>query len=127
MTKESKYAAVKKCLSVINNFFQQILNSSSAQIQILLAACQMFAMVKTSDNGTGWKSELTPFLDHLTAQKIKFSSKNLFSKCDQIPSFLQIWSHLLRNSFMENFIFSAMSSSHKTIHYQNASIEIKLP
>ena len=29
-----------------------------------------------------------------TAQKIKFSIKNFFSKCDQIHSFLQIWSHL---------------------------------
>ena len=28
-----------------------------------------------------------------TAQKLKFSSKDFFSKCDQIRSFLWIWSH----------------------------------
>ena len=30
---------------------------------------------------------------------------DFFSKRDQIRSFLQIWSHLLRKSLMENFIF----------------------
>ena len=39
-----------------------------------------------------------------TAQKLKFSIKDLFSKCDQICSFLRIWSHLLKKSLMENFI-----------------------
>ena len=29
-----------------------------------------------------------------TAQKIKFSIKDFFSKCDLIHSFLRIWSHL---------------------------------
>ena len=40
-----------------------------------------------------------------TAQKMKFSIKNLFSKCDQIRSFLRIWQHLLKKSVMENFMF----------------------
>ena len=40
-----------------------------------------------------------------TAQKMKFSIKNVFSKCDQIRSLLRIWSHLLKNSLMQNFIF----------------------
>ena len=39
-----------------------------------------------------------------TAQKMKFSINNFFSKCDQILSFLRIWSHLLKKSLMENFI-----------------------
>ena len=39
-----------------------------------------------------------------TAQKLKFSIKDLFSKWDQICSFLRIWSHLLKKSLMENFI-----------------------
>ena len=38
-----------------------------------------------------------------TAQKMKFSIKNSFSKCDRIRSFLRIWSHLLKKSLMENF------------------------
>ena len=40
-----------------------------------------------------------------TAQKIKFSIKDFLSKCEQIRSFLRIWSHLLKKSLMENFIF----------------------
>ena len=32
----------------------------------------------------------------ITAQKMKFSIKNFFSKCDQIRCFLRIWSHLLK-------------------------------
>ena len=31
-------------------------------------------------------------------QKMKFSNKNFFSKCDQIRTFLRIWSHLLKKS-----------------------------
>ena len=41
----------------------------------------------------------------ITAQKMKFSIKNFFSKCDQIRRKLQIWSHLLKKSLMENFFF----------------------
>ena len=37
--------------------------------------------------------------------KMKFSIKEFFSKCDQIHRKLQIWSHLLKKSLMENFIF----------------------
>ena len=40
-----------------------------------------------------------------TAQKMKFSIKDSFSKCDQICNFLRISSHLLKKSLMENFIF----------------------
>ena len=43
-----------------------------------------------------------------TAQKMKFFIKGFFSKCDQIGSFLRIWSHLLKKPLMENFIFCAM-------------------
>ena len=35
---------------------------------------------------------------------MKFSVKDFFSKYDQICIFLQIFSHLLKNSLMENFI-----------------------
>ena len=41
----------------------------------------------------------------ITTQKMKFSIKDFFNKCDQIHSFLRIWSHLLKKSLMENFIF----------------------
>ena len=38
-------------------------------------------------------------------KKMKFSITDFISKCDQINSFQQIWSHLLKKSLMENFIF----------------------
>ena len=43
-----------------------------------------------------------------TAQKMKFSIKNFFSKCDQIHRKLRVWSHLLKKSLMENFVFHAL-------------------
>ena len=49
------------------------------------------------------KEELT-----FTAQKMKFSINDFFSKCDQIRRFLRIWSHLLNRSLMVNFIFCAV-------------------
>ena len=45
---------------------------------------------------------------HDTAQKIKFSIKDFFSKWDQIRKNLRIWSDLLKKSLMENFIFCAV-------------------
>ena len=46
-----------------------------------------------------------------TARKIKLSINDFFSQCDQIRSFQQIWSHLLKKSLTENFIFSAVKES----------------
>ena len=43
-----------------------------------------------------------------TAQKMKFSIKDFFSKCDHIRSILWIWSQLLKKSLMKNFIFCAV-------------------
>ena len=40
-----------------------------------------------------------------TAQKMKFFIKDFFNKCYQIRRKLRIWSHLLKKSLMENFIF----------------------
>ena len=39
---------------------------------------------------------------------MKFSFKDFFGKRDQIRSFLRIWSHLLRKSLLESFIFYAL-------------------
>ena len=41
----------------------------------------------------------------LTAQKMKFSIRDFFSKCDQIRRKLQIWSDLLNKSVLESLIF----------------------
>ena len=40
---------------LMHNFNQLSLNSGSAQVQTLPAACRIFAMVRISDNGPGWK------------------------------------------------------------------------
>ena len=42
-------------LSLLHNLIQQILNSGSAQVQILLAAYQVLAMVRITDSDSGWK------------------------------------------------------------------------
>ena len=42
------------------------------------------------------------------AQKVKFSIKDFFSKCDQIRRKLRIWSYFLKKSLLENFIFCAV-------------------
>ena len=39
---------------------------------------------------------------------MKFLIKDIFCKCEQIRSFLRIWSHLLKKSLIENFIFCAV-------------------
>ena len=39
---------------------------------------------------------------------MKFSIKDFLSKCDQIRSFLRIWSYLLKKSLKENFGFCAV-------------------
>ena len=44
-------------------------------------------------------------------QKMKFSIRNFFCKCNQICRFQRIWSHLLKKSFTENFIFCIVKCS----------------
>ena len=43
------------------------------------------------------------FIFYYATQKMKFSIKDLFSKCDRISRKPRIWSHLLRKSLMKNF------------------------
>ena len=62
-----------------------------------------------------------------TAQKMKFSIKNFFSKCDQINRKLRVWSHLLKKSLMENCVFHALMCKcvfirvHCCVHLRSAS------
>ena len=48
-------------------------------------------------------SKRKDFSSQFTAQKMKLSIKDFFSKCDQIRMKLRIWSHLLKKSLMGNF------------------------
>ena len=55
-----------------------------------------------------WPSITATKLTTNTAQKMKFSIKDFFSKCNQTRRKLRIWSHLLKKSLMENFILYAV-------------------
>ena len=61
--------------------------------------------IQNSLERNSWSSNWEP----VTARKMKFSTKDFLSKCDQIRSFLRIWSHLQKKSFVENFIFNFMN------------------
>ena len=51
---------------------------------------------------------------------MKFPIKDFFSKCDQIRRLRRIWSHLLKKSLMENFIFYAvmLSGGRVKVHWE---------
>ena len=53
------------------------------------------------------KSEIN-LSNYLTAQKMTFSIKDFFSKCDQSHRKRRIWSQLLKKSLMENLIIYAV-------------------
>ena len=63
-------------------------------------------------NVTGMECQYTgedqDYVVSYSAKKMKFSIKDFFSKCELIRRKLQIRSHLLKKSFMENFIFCAV-------------------
>ena len=61
-----------------------------------------------------------------TTQKMKFSIKDFSSKCDQIRSVLRIWSHLLKKTLMENFIFYSVLSviCFRAISFSIVSIDL---
>ena len=48
---------------------------------------------------------------HDGTQKMNFSIKYFFSKCDKIRRKLHFWSHLLKKSLLKNFIFCAVRRS----------------
>ena len=49
---------------------------------------------------------------------MKFSIKDFSSKGDQIRRKLRIWSHLLKESLMENFLFLVVNQSLLTATFQ---------
>ena len=62
--------------------------------------------------------------DSYTAQKMTFSIKYFFSKCDQIRSFLRIWSHFLKKSLIENVIFCAVLNAFLKLFFNNCFLWI---
>ena len=65
------------------------------------------AEIKKHENGAAWKynSQINSEYMSSSTQKMKFSIKDFFSKCDQIRRKLRIWSHLQKKCLTENFIF----------------------
>ena len=70
---------------------------------------------KKSISGLKQKSEHHHQIQHVrvgintnTAQKKKFLIKDFFSKCDRIRRKRRTWSHLLKRSLIEKFIFCAV-------------------
>ena len=83
-----KYAKVDtgtvvQWVSLLGNFIQQKLNSGSAQVRHLPAACRRFAMVRISDKNLERKKSQTPFVDQ-PFHKINSSSSS--SSSSSLPS-----------------------------------------
>ena len=77
------------CLSLHHSFIQQSLRSGFGQVQILLAACQKFAMVRICDIGPSWKQELRsfvskPFCKNSSSIQHQRGSKNRKLHCENI-------------------------------------------
>ena len=99
--------------------YSQTFKSSSCQKSFLQSGCYYYNLLRRMliipcDN---WKAlflyinlQLIWGFFH-TAQKMKFSIKDSFSKCDQICRKLWIWLHLLKKSLMENLIFCGVSTA----------------
>ena len=79
----------------------------------LLIANNMNCLLSASFPRISTKSFPYKGFKHNTAQKMKFSIKDFFSRYDQIRRKLRIWSHLLKKSLMENFIFCAVYATKK--------------
>ena len=96
-------------VDVLNEYSE---NFGTIQKETLAIASFFFSKLQEDIVGVGVG-------DH-TAQKMKFSIKDFFSKCDQIRSFLWIRSRLLKKSLMENLIFCAvLSEKLKTLTSSN--------
>ena len=65
----------------------------------------LISMFHSRKNNTAINTFPNRYIIPNTAQKIQFSIKDFFSKCDQIRWKLRIWSHLLKKFLMENLIF----------------------
>ena len=97
------------------NFFQQVLFTLSSIIitseQFKTFSFHVFSQIFRIFFSRLLFFSFCPNLGNIkenTAQKMKFSITDFFSKYERIRSFLRIWSHLLKKSLMENFIFCAV-------------------
>ena len=94
-------SVLKKCFSVLSKKTHNYENKSH-MLSIVVYMKIKFVMVFLYLQSAKSKTSI------YTAQKMKFSIKDFFSKYDQIHSFLRIWSHLLKKSLIESFIFCSV-------------------
>ena len=104
-------------MTFLFNFSLKIQNNTTQTKNVTLP--NYFENLRLNDNSI---SSLFQNNKTGTAQKMKFSIKDFFSKCDQIRSFLRIWSYLLQKSLMEDFIFCAMRARGFKFHSGQLSI-----
>ena len=97
--------------AIVNSFYQlkifvilpsSMTSSSLTDFTSLSASERLFLVFKKHVR------LIAPYITRNTAQNMKFSIKDFFSKCDQIRRKLRIWSHLLDKFLMGNFIFCAV-------------------
>ena len=88
--------------------FKSVCCTINMPIFFRVQKCQsFFRIARTAEKIVRASSKFT-FSTTTTAQKMKFSINDLFSKCDQIRKKLRIWSNLLKKSLMDNFFFCAV-------------------
>ena len=92
--KKRKEKAFKKLWNYASNFFSMLMTKLCEISMKWFLICLLSLKYSCTNDSYIY-----------TAQKLKFSIKDFFSKCDQIGRKLRIWSHLLKKSLMENFIF----------------------
>ena len=64
----------------------------------------IYTLIKTYSYRNQFMSIDNYPISYSTVEKVKFYVKDFLSKYDKIHKKLRIWSHLLRNSLMENFV-----------------------
>ena len=55
---------------------------------------------------------------------MKFSIKDFFSKIDQIRWKMRIWSHLLKKSLMQNFVFCAVKNQSTLVAFDSFRLNV---
>ena len=78
--------------------------ASKLTIRIVISDANPIAQISSVCDYIKWTIRSTTD----TAQKMKLPIKAFFSKCKEIGNILRIWSHFLKKSLMEKFIFCAV-------------------
>ena len=97
--------------TTLTSWMEEQLSLSYLLIGIFDISCADLKGLKVrNSNGSAIKEvrSFDPPMITNTRRKMKCFMKFFFSKCDQIRRKLRIWSHLMKKSSMENFIFWAM-------------------